>query len=85
MLPILDDAVGSMVSGSGPVSSRMVGMSAMDGTGEGVGDDISGKGVKMRRDAFPLRACCLSSICTLWMTFLSLLIHCIYNYILHEM
>ena len=48
MLPILDDIVGSMVLGSGLVSSRMAGMSAMDGTGEGVGDDISGKGVKTR-------------------------------------
>ncbi len=85
MLPILDDVAGSMVSGSGPVLSGMVGMLAMDGTGEGAGDDISGKGVKTHRDTFPLRAHCSSSICTLWMTFLSLLIHCIYNYILHEM
>src|SRR5712692_761107 len=85
MLPILDDMAGSMVLGSGPVLSRMAGMSAMDGTGEGMGDDISGKGVKTHRDAFPLCACCSSSICTLWTTFLSLLIHCIYNYILHEM
>ena len=85
MLPILDDIVGSMVLGSGPVLSGMVGMSAMDGTGEGMGDNISGKGVKMCQDMFPLHACCSSSICTLWTTFLSLLIHCIYNYILHEM
>src|SRR5260370_1312481 len=69
MLPILDDVVGLMVSGSGPVSSGMAGMSAMDGTGDGVGDYISGNGLKSRLNFFPLFACGSSSICSLSMFF----------------
>ena len=46
MLPILDYVAGS-VSGSthsGLGSSGMAGMLALDSTGEGMGDDISGEG-----------------------------------------
>jgi hypothetical protein len=72
MLPNLDEVAGSMRSGpawSG--AARTLGTGAL-GTGD-TGDDIGGEGlvaVKTRQDAFPLRARFLSTICTVWTTFL---------------
>ncbi len=47
MLPILDNVIGSIVLGLGLILSRMVEMSAMNGTKEGINDNISRKGVKI--------------------------------------
>ncbi len=73
MLPILGNMAGSVLGLMclGLELSRIVGMLAMDSTGESVSDNISGEGIKICQDILLLHTYCLSIVCTLWMTFLS--------------